>query len=169
MWGGVKGAIPEMTELVGAWSNRERYMGDLDFLNSKARAAVKPATGRPLIVPSHRPFTAMPTGSVRARRCGPSRRCGVQTWPTTRTRAPSIPTRGPSRRAGRSTTSTSARSSGETAGHGRTTSTRSWSAARCRRCAGASPTGSLAECLNHDTGTVVLWTADDDDTTGSSQ
>ena len=40
MWGGVKGAVPEMTELVGAWSNRERYMGDLDFLNSKARAAL---------------------------------------------------------------------------------------------------------------------------------
>ncbi len=47
MWGGVKGAVPEMAELVGAWSNKRRYMGDLDFLNSKARARSNPQPGVP--------------------------------------------------------------------------------------------------------------------------
>ena len=48
MWGGVKGAVPEMAALVGAWSNKRHYMGDLDFLNKKARAAFKlPSNPRP--------------------------------------------------------------------------------------------------------------------------
>ena len=35
MWGGVKSAVPDMANLVKGWSNRESYMGDLDFLNKK--------------------------------------------------------------------------------------------------------------------------------------
>mmetsp|Transcript_9005 Transcript_9005/g.27521 ORF Transcript_9005/g.27521 Transcript_9005/m.27521 type:complete len:175 (+) Transcript_9005:1899-2423(+) len=35
MWGGVKGAIADMEDLVQKWSNREAYMGDLDFLNQQ--------------------------------------------------------------------------------------------------------------------------------------
>ena len=35
MWGGVRGAVSDMRELVAAWSDRDKYMGDLDFLNQK--------------------------------------------------------------------------------------------------------------------------------------
>ena len=43
MWGGVKGAVPDMTEIVKRWSNKQEYMGDLDFLNQVVwpRPAVK--------------------------------------------------------------------------------------------------------------------------------
>ena len=33
MWGGTRAAVPDMTAAVRKWSNREAYMGDLDFLN----------------------------------------------------------------------------------------------------------------------------------------
>ena len=33
MWGGRKGAVPDMKTIVRKWSNRDKYMGDLDFLN----------------------------------------------------------------------------------------------------------------------------------------
>ena len=33
MWGGTKGAVADMASLVRKWSNRDAYMGDLDFLN----------------------------------------------------------------------------------------------------------------------------------------
>jgi hypothetical protein len=33
MWGGVKGAVADMETLVKKWQNRDKYMGDLDFLN----------------------------------------------------------------------------------------------------------------------------------------
>ena len=35
MWGGVKGAVADMSDLVRGWSQRDKYMGDLDFLNAK--------------------------------------------------------------------------------------------------------------------------------------
>merc|ERR1712203_1143619 len=35
MWGGVRGVVTDMAALVSQWSNRDRYMGDLDFLNQK--------------------------------------------------------------------------------------------------------------------------------------
>ena len=43
MWGGVKLAVADMATLVRKWSNREAYMGDLDFLNQQVwpRADVK--------------------------------------------------------------------------------------------------------------------------------
>ena len=33
MWGGTKGAVPDMAAVVRKWSNKDAYMGDLDFLN----------------------------------------------------------------------------------------------------------------------------------------
>ena len=33
MWGGTRNAVPDMAQLVRKWSNRDAYMGDLDFLN----------------------------------------------------------------------------------------------------------------------------------------
>jgi hypothetical protein len=33
MWGGTKNAVPDMAQLIKHWSNRDAYMGDLDFLN----------------------------------------------------------------------------------------------------------------------------------------
>ena len=43
MWGGVKNAVPDMERLVRGWSNRNAYMGDLDFLNKLVwpRPAIK--------------------------------------------------------------------------------------------------------------------------------
>jgi len=35
MWGGLRGVVADMAEIVQQWSNRDRYMGDLDFLNKK--------------------------------------------------------------------------------------------------------------------------------------
>ena len=35
MWGGTRAAVPDMRELVQKWSNRDKYMGDLDFLNKQ--------------------------------------------------------------------------------------------------------------------------------------
>ena len=35
MWGGVKGAISDMKELVENWSSRDEYMADLHFLEQK--------------------------------------------------------------------------------------------------------------------------------------
>ena len=92
MWGGVKLAVAGMATLVRKWSNREAYMGDLDFLNQQVwpRADVKGSSS-------------------------------VAT-----SRAPSIPTRGRSRRGAPPTTSTSARSSSATASRGGGTSTTGW-------------------------------------------
>ena len=42
MWGGTRQAVPDMEALVGAWSNREQYMGDLDFLNQKVWLEITP-------------------------------------------------------------------------------------------------------------------------------
>ena len=33
LWGGTKNAVPDMAQLIKRWSNRDAYMGDLDFLN----------------------------------------------------------------------------------------------------------------------------------------
>jgi len=43
MWGGRKGAVADMPTLVRKWSNRDEYMGDLDFLNTQiwTRSQVK--------------------------------------------------------------------------------------------------------------------------------
>uniref|UniRef100_A0A7S3RYX2 Uncharacterized protein n=3 Tax=Emiliania huxleyi TaxID=2903 RepID=A0A7S3RYX2_EMIHU len=41
MWGGVNGAVPDMEALVRGWSNRDKYMGDLDFLNEKVWPGVQ--------------------------------------------------------------------------------------------------------------------------------
>ncbi|KAL3929819.1 MAG: hypothetical protein SGPRY_001796, partial [Prymnesium sp.] len=41
MWGGVRGTVPDMKDLVAAWSNRDAYMGDLDFLNQKVWPRIK--------------------------------------------------------------------------------------------------------------------------------
>ena len=35
MWGGVKGAVADMEELVRRWDDKNLYMGDLDFLNQQ--------------------------------------------------------------------------------------------------------------------------------------
>ena len=55
MWGGVKLAVADMATLVRKWSNREAYMGDLDFLNqqggrvrtSRARSSATTPTRAP--------------------------------------------------------------------------------------------------------------------------
>lgn len=41
MWGGVKGAITKMEELIDAWSSRDEYMADLHFLEDKIWPLVK--------------------------------------------------------------------------------------------------------------------------------
>ena len=35
MWGGLRGVLPDMKELVSEWSNRNLYQGDQDFLNRR--------------------------------------------------------------------------------------------------------------------------------------
>ena len=62
MWGGTRGAVPDMAKLVRGWSNRETYMGDLDFLNKKVwpRAEVSPMLAHmPCYTHMHMPCTCM--------------------------------------------------------------------------------------------------------------
>jgi hypothetical protein len=41
MWGGIKGAIPDMKRLVEAWESRDEYMADLHFLEEKVWPIIK--------------------------------------------------------------------------------------------------------------------------------
>jgi hypothetical protein len=41
MWGAVKGVLPNMKDLVLAWSSRDEYMADLHFLESKVWPEIK--------------------------------------------------------------------------------------------------------------------------------
>ena len=42
MWGGRKGAVPDMAALIRKSSDKEEYGGDLDFLNEQARTYPPP-------------------------------------------------------------------------------------------------------------------------------
>ena len=150
MWGGTRAAVPDMKTAVRKWSNREAYMGDLDFLNQVGPVATegrsRPARKASVAgVVGFDVLRARALSSAVCRLCGrdqPSRprRCHM-----TPTRAPSIPMRSPSRRLARPTSSTWARSSSAMGDRAKTTSSPSCSIGRRRGPAVASRRGSTGE------------------------